>query len=194
MPGGNCPPFIVRLDRRYCLTGTYSAGTGRTSWTLPLTDATMTTATCAIVLGGAFGASSGTVVTPFSVSGTTVQATGNYSAGVVTIGRLYTMSVELSTVFRRSPSGSAILNEILVLRQIVAAHRNTWAYKLRASMSLRTDRTKSFAPTSVEAFGTLRAFFNGLARLTRLFIENDTAKPSTVSSVEITVDASARGG
>ncbi len=173
-------PWQVHLDRKVCLAGTYSAP--NTSWTLGFTDNTLN----AIVLSNEFGAP-GTVLTPDSNSAGTVTIAGDYSAGCVLIGRLYAMSVELSRFFRRNNRGVADINDWVQVQKVVAAYHNSGPFTLRAAMTNRTDRTKTFtqSPGSLSAaYATLEAWFNGRAEDLTVYIESTNPKPVIVSSLK----------
>ena len=97
--------YPIFLDRQLTLTGSYSSPS--TTWTIPFVDATVDT----IVLGAAHGTNAGLILTPDSNVGQAVKVTGDYSAGTATVGRMFTMTVELSRPFVRDAQGTADTND-----------------------------------------------------------------------------------
>lgn len=177
-------PYPVRLDRRVHLTGVHSAGT--TTWTLPYTDPNIN----AIVLGPDFGSSAGTVVTPATNSGTTLTATGNYSAGECAIGVKYTASVTLSRPYLRDQAGRALANAWLTIRKVTAFFYRTGYFKIVASQTGRSDRIKSYTATgSTRASGELEAWHGGNTQDTSHSIQSDSARPFTVNGIQYDLDA-----
>lgn len=83
--------YRVHLDSLVSLTGTYSAVTGYTSWTLPYNR--ITGETYKVVKGGAWGNTRGALLTQtaadISFFPTLVLAAGDYSAHACYIGRVY---------------------------------------------------------------------------------------------------------
>lgn len=173
-------PWQVHLDRKVILAGAYSSP--NTTWTLPFTDNTLN----AIVLSNEHGAP-GTILTPDSNSAGSVVIAGDYSAGCAIIGRLYAMSVELSRFFRRNNRGVADLTDWVQVQKVVAAYHECGPFTLRASMTGRTDRTKTFTQDDGSlsaAYATLTAWFNGRADALTVYIESTNAKPVLVSSLK----------
>lgn len=182
--------YIVHLDRQFELTGVESGGT--TTWTLPdsLTDATIDS----IVLGPDFGSNSGAVKTP-DTAGATVTLAGDWSDGECKLGRAYTMSVELSQPYVRDFNGLAIPSGRLQVRRVTTIHHNSRDYSIRANMRARsTDRTKTFSVTTTDEDGELTAWRGGNSDDLKLFIENATARPCTISAIEYLVEHSDRRG
>jgi len=179
---------IVMLDRMVIKTGSLAGSD--TQWTLGFNDDGLD----AIVLGPDFGANAGDIITPSSNSSGTVQFDGtDYTAGPVAIGRLYTMAAELTRPYVRDFNGIADFDAWLTLRQITAEHRNTGQYRFRATYPNRADRTKELDVDPLED-GFLKAWFNGRAKETRMFIESTSAKPCTITALEWIVDYVPRMG
>jgi len=186
-------PYTPRLDRRVCVTGTYDAGTGKTTWTLPFTDDTID----AIVLGSDFTVLNGRVLTPDSNVSGTVQIDGDYSAGQVVIGRLYTKSVELSRPYVRDRNGVADPDARVTMRHIVTQHQNTGEYSIRAVKPTTTTRERTFnngGIDTLEETGSLKAFLQGDTDATIWFLRNASAKPSAISNLEFIVDYAPKDG
>ena len=185
--------YPVCLDRKIRQTGSYDAGDDETTWTLPITDETIDT----IVLSDDFGALAGTIIEgdDVTVSGTAVTVADDYSAGEVLLGRAFTKEIQLSRPYRRDGKGIAYVRERLTLRRIVAHYFRTLTVSIKATMALRSDRTKTFtASGNTRAEGVLKAWFNGNAADMSLYIRNTTPKPSTVTSLEILADVSSMTG
>lgn len=180
---------VVQLDRMFILTGSY--GAPNTTWTLP--DSVVDNTLDKIVLGPDFGSSFGQIIDVLSSVSGTVTAAGDYSAGDVAIGRTFPMSVEMTRPFVRDGNGFADPDAFVGIRQFTASYVNTGALQLRSSMTQRSDRTKSIDVDPIQG-GQLKAWFNGRADLNRLFIENNSPKPSVVPSVEYIVDYEPRMG
>ena len=178
-------PFVPALDRRIVHTGTYSSGV--TTWTLPCSAVGMN----AIVLSSDFGVQAGTMIVPTSATGTTVTASGDYSAGAVAIGRTFWMNAELSQVFRRDFNGNADLSSEITIRSIETQHRDSGEYSIRNRLELRPDRAKNFVPPTgkaIDSVGKLRLWAPGRADKSRIFIESTSHKPVAIAGIEMLVD------
>jgi len=170
---------IVYLDRLMVLTGAY--GGANTVWTLSVADSSIDT----VVLGPAFGANFGKIVALDSVAGTAATALGvNYSAGACALGRSYTKSVELTRPYVRDRDGQADFDAWLQVKRVSVSFRNTAALKIRSVNPGRSDRTVEMDIDPIVEQGVKRAWLNGSANDMRMFVENDTPKPSTISAVE----------
>ena len=176
-------PYVVRLDRRYELLGVYSAGV--TTWTLPVEDPAVDT----IVLGDQFEAS-GLWYPPDSNSGTSITLAGRFDYGLCVLGHAYDMNVELTRPFHRDQNGTPNLKAWLTLRAATFAHHNTGYYEVLSQMTSRADRSRvfSFAYQPGEEFGTLTANFNGRCDDNRLFVLNNTPRPSVISAIDYHCD------
>ena len=111
--------FTCMLDSRVKLSGSYNAGTGITSWTLPYEHAD--TADLTIVKDGAWTGEVGSTIAVSALTGThVVEAAGDYSAHDVYIGVPYTFLYRFSEQFLRESAendqGSPILQGNLQLR------------------------------------------------------------------------------
>lgn len=171
--------FQICLDRQFTLTGVYD-GT-YTSWTLPMTDATID----AIVLGTAITGREGEVLAPFDIVGAVVRAFGDFSAGDCILGRIYSYSLQLSQPFKRDERGIADHNDKLWIKSITSRHHGTGNYSIRSSLPDRTDRAKFFDPMGiVEGAGNFVAWHNGPADKLDVFIETVLPQPIHIYSVE----------
>ena len=184
-------PFTVHLDRKVCITGgVYDEGDDETTFTLPFYDATQT----AMVLSSDFGSAAGTVLTIEPVDGDPVTAvvSGDYSAGLVTVGRPFLSMLELTRPFVRDFRNQAVIDGEITVREIVLQHADSCRYTIRASYPLRDDRSKTFSEATPEKIGKTRFFVAGLADKMRVFIENNTAHPCTLCAIDWTVNFSTR--
>jgi len=90
--------FPVLLDRKTSLTGSYSSGTNKTTFTLPYEETTSMEA----VLGGSWSSTQkGRNLPISSTTNTTVVVDGDYSANSVIVGRKYTFKYQFPTFFVR---------------------------------------------------------------------------------------------
>lgn len=184
-----CHPYSIHLDRKCRLLGVYNAGSGKTVWTLPIADSSLTTV---VLASTSFGADNGKVFTGSYGAGA-VSVSGDYSASYAIVGRAFTMSVELSRPFRRLYSGEAVISDRVQLGVFYASYRNTGDLTIRASSPVvpaRSDRSKSYAAPvgTVTEEGELRFLLSGRAEETRVFLESATPRPVTVPGVRWTGD------
>jgi hypothetical protein len=194
---GNDVPFLytVHLDRQHEILGVESGGT--TTWTLP--DSYSDTTIDTIVAGPAFDidvssvVDSGAVITAgVTANGTTVTLLGDYNDDVCILGTAFTMSTQLSRQYIRDREDQAVVAGRAQVLRVSTNHKDTMAYDIRANMRGRSvDRTKSLSEATVSD-GEMTAYFSGNAKDLKLFIENATPKPSTISEVEIVIDHSDR--
>lgn len=182
---------VCHLDR-WCLVdgGTFTAGDpgdpedfGYTTFTLPYTDNTVDT----YVLGPDFAGLAGrTRAVTNNGDGTVVIGGGDYSSGEIMFGRGYTMMLELSQSYVRDDRGVADIDAGLQIAQVNLSYHNTGKVSIRSTMADgRAERTSEIDVDPIEERGRLRAWHNGDSELIRHFIENDSPKPCTVTSVEI---------
>lgn len=175
---------VVNLDRRFLLTGSYSAGTGLTTWTLPGTvvDTTLTTA----VLGLDFGSAVGDIITITSAGGTpsTYTAVGSYGAGTAVLGRSYTTSLELSKPYVRDRNGLADLDGRIRITKLIANLHNTGEANIRWTYPNRAARTRTLDVDPIVERGTLIAWPGGDADNMTVYVEAYGPKPFTLSAFE----------
>jgi hypothetical protein len=178
-------PYPIRLDCRHTETGVYSAGTGKTTWTLPLADSSLD----CLVLGNAFGANAGKILTPTNNGTTSITYDGDYSAGPVQIGRKYTMDVELTRPYVRDTDNTYLDGHVSLLR-IRTNHSNTGTYTVRITdkEALRADRDFVFsagtADDDLEEEGTFTASVMGEASKTEIHLVSTSPRPCNITTVE----------
>lgn len=176
--------YPVHLDRQMRLTGVHAAGT--TTWTIPI--AAVGSTLNKIVLGPAFGVSSGNVLDIGGYSGSTVTVAGNYSAGEAILGRFYDFSLELSRVFFKEGAIVADLRTDVLLRYVTVHHTTAGPYGVRVDYGdQRADITSSFTPTGhTQDFGEFKAWIMTKATRSAVFIESSHPTPLTIVSVQFT--------
>lgn len=127
--------FKVLLDRLVSLTGVYDAGNNWTTWTLPYSEA----GTMTVVQGSAFGVDSGNSLQTTRPSSMTIRAAGgDYTAGACWVGRNYTLSNRLSTLFVRDDKGVAVLGGSLTLQDLRLWLENSGYLKATVTIRGRT--------------------------------------------------------
>jgi len=132
--------FLVHVDRRVSLTGVYNADTDKTTWTLPFQES----AELRVVMGSAFTGRKGNAITHTRPSNTTIEAVGDYSAGVCYIGRKYTATYEFSEQFIRDREGQPILAGRLQLRRMRLLFQDTGYFRVEVTPLRRSTRTYKF--------------------------------------------------
>ncbi|MGQ0595852.1 phage nozzle protein [Aquabacterium sp.] len=144
-------PFLVYLDRKVLIQGTYNEVTGVTTWTLPYTSPVAPT----LVYGGGFGSRAGaTITTSFTPGTSAVTAIGNFAADKVYAGIPYIARYRFSAQFVRDSNGLAIASADFRIRTFYVYYANTGYF--------RTEVTPLSRDTSVAAYtghklGTLSA-------------------------------------
>lgn len=107
--------FLVHLDRRVELTGSYSSETGLTTWTLPYPDNNIDR----VILGSDFTGQVGNRITTIErPTSTTITAAGDYTDGECYCGKTYDATYQLSTQYLRTGQGKeeAISEGTLILQ------------------------------------------------------------------------------
>lgn len=192
--------FQVNLDRQCYLTGVYNSGTNQTTWTLPYS--TSGTGTYQVVLGSSFSSPSqaGTVLTT-TQSGTTITATGNYSAGPCYIGRQYAFRYRFSHVLIREPNRSggggteAVQEGRLQLNRLSVVYEQTGYFRAEVTplaRSLNTYQFTGYITGTSQAIIGQRPVLDGVfrfpvlteARTVQIDLVNDTYLPNSFQSAE----------
>lgn len=124
--------FCVRLDRKVSLTGSYSSGTGLTTWTLPYTLSP--TIPVSVIKAGGWSDRIGANITATRPTSTTVAATGDYSEAPVLLGLPYTMTYEFSTQHVREKDGSqSVQSGRLQLRTMRVNYEDSGYFKIEVA-------------------------------------------------------------
>jgi hypothetical protein len=182
--------FSCRLDRRFQVTGTYSANTKLTSWTLPFLDPSINR----LILGSAFNSQlqnkagferpvNNTTQTVNGVQVTVLTCTGNFTAGPCFVGRSFNMVVELTPPYVKDQNNRIIPGTITIMG-LRLLHKNTGYYKVEVQPYKRETSTHVFNPLRV-----------GSATIGSISIEKDgefSCKPLVSSknmSIKITSDS-----
>lgn len=188
-------PFIPELDGRIIAIGEYEGG--KTVWRLPAAGMDIN----CIVLSSDFGDDAGRVYNVAGVFGDRVEVNDDFSGGKVMLGRLFTSHVDLSRPYSRDQQGFPRTSGYTRVQAIRVSHSRTNAFLVRTehfAPPTRADRTKEFfgvtpfdpdaeaAATNVARF--FKAWQQGRADRCRVSIENDTPWPSTIVSIEWTID------
>jgi len=144
--------YAIHMDRQIELTGSHAAGT--TTFTLTAPNGGSLTARGStvnrIVLGPAFGASSGNVATITGYGSTnTVTLSGNYSAGSSVVGAYITASATLTRPFIRDQRGEPDFYGTVLASDLLTVHNLSGPYSVAINYAEgQTDVTTSFTPTS----------------------------------------------
>lgn len=195
-------PFPPRLDGRVVVYGEYDGS--RTTFHLPVVGMAVTH----IVLSDDFGADAGRVYVPGAVFPDKVSIEADLSAGAVILGRGFTSYISLTRPFARDQNGVPRVRGYTRIKGLRVSHAATNAYLVRTehfAPPTRDDRTKTFfgstpyepdtAAERNDARRFLQAWNQGRADRCRVHVENDSPWPSTIVSLEWTVDYdTAEGG
>jgi hypothetical protein len=169
--------YLVSLDRRVILTGTYSGITNLTTWVFPYDDVN----NLDVVLGNSFGGNSGALMVTSKVTNGTLTAVGNWTAGTVYGGRPYTMRYRLSEQHvRNSQEQPSVLSGKLQLRYLTVDYTNTGNYSVQVTPSNRT------AYTSLYPY---RVLGTGAIELSKPLISRGRARiPILANSAEVSIE------
>ena len=186
-------PFMPLLDQRELLTGVYVSSTDLTTWTSTYEHLDDTE----VVLGPDGLIPGRTLQVSYIADKTKTTAVGDHSAGAAYVGRMYTMTVELSKIYAREEN-SPVLTGRLQLMDLTVVHEKSGYYEVkitpdggRASSSYKFEgktlgkATLAVNEPSIEetgVFGHLKVL--GRARDTRVEFINGTPEPSVITSVQ----------
>lgn len=183
--------YTVLLDRRVFGAGTYSAGTGLTTWTLPYED----DGDIRVILADGWGSNVGTRLTTSRPSSTTIAAVGDYSGGDVYIGRAYEFRYEFSEIHARDPKGAPIAAKRLQLLNMYVAFQNTGYFRVEVTPKARDTYTYPFTGkilgdstlvlgSNALQDGTFKFPVKSRNENTTIALVNDSHLPSTFQSAE----------
>ena len=176
----------VRMDNRVTNAGAQveSDGNYQYEFTLAIPDPSLTH----VVLGPAHGAYEGASLALTKDSDTayhTAWSTTNYGTGASVLGRVYTMSAELTRPYIRERDGSSVLDCELQLVKLVTNHRNSGPYTIRITQPLSRQRDTTFTPSgSVETEGKLQAYLLGNTKDATVSIRASGPKPVSIATGE----------
>jgi len=170
--------FMPLLDNWKLITGTYSAGTGLTTFTQGFDDAAVTE----IVKGGGWTTTAGVALTATKASAGTLTVVGDYSAYPCYVGRPYTMSLTLSRPYQRDQEGGAVLDAGMMLHVLSLTHNESGPYTVTVAMPGYSNYSESFAPASglTDASGETRFWIRGQADDTTVTITASGHTPCTI--------------
>tara|TARA_Y100000401_G_scaffold21977_1_gene14707 strand:+ start:4493 stop:6550 length:2058 start_codon:yes stop_codon:yes gene_type:complete len=125
--------YNIRLDRKTSLSGTYNAGTGKTTWTLPYVyDGTMKA-----VKSGSWTTQKGIDLNVTRPTTSTVEAVGDYSASAVIVGIPYTLEYTFSNQYVREEK-AAVTSGRLQLRTFTLTYEDTTFFKIQVTPEFRS--------------------------------------------------------
>lgn len=182
-------PFQPRLDHRYVVKGgTFSSP--NTTYPLMVYDPLVATATYVDATGLFHDVD--VVNTSDNAAGTSsVAVPGNTTAYVVTLGRKYGMSIELSQIFAKDGDKNSIIDGYVELSKVVVSHAETGEYKLSAKLKSGATRSVTHYPDTVDGIqetlslsGRSTSWLNGRSIDNVISIESLSATPVRITSVE----------
>ena len=144
--------YQIRLDRRSSIAGSYSSGTGKTTWTLPYGTASEVI----VVRDGGFSTNAGLQVLGTSQPTTsTVEVVGDFSESECILGIEYTKRFTLSPLFVRTSrqQGGSVsrLGGRLQIRNIKFSYSDSSFFSVEVTPKARSTYTRDFtAPIGAE--------------------------------------------
>lgn len=181
--------FRVYLDSLFSATGSYSSGTGLTTWSVPYDQADIG-GNYVVVKGGAWGASAGSLLNIGQAVNGSVFTNGDHSASPVYIGRVADWTLELSEPVIRDKADSrqvARLAGRLQLRRGRIAYEDTGAFTYQIKSKEDGDTYYgAFAWSSEPTLedGIFDFDIGGNSRDVRIIFTGDSYEPCSLLSVE----------
>lgn len=145
-------PLQVYLDRRTELTGTYVAGTQKTTFNLPYAP---TQSTFRLVRGTGAVTRPGSLVDPASyewLSTTSLRVPGNETGYAVLGGNAYELRFKFSQQFPRRSDGTAVTSGRLQLRTMTVAYQGTGYFKTEVAPYGLDTVTEEVIPAKLAEF------------------------------------------
>ena len=187
--------IVVHLDRRTELTGSYSAGTDLTTWTIPYVDA----GDFQVVLSEDWTERAGEIITTSHPTTTTITASGDLSADTAYVGRIYSLEYTFSEQFVRETRGQekgAILNGTFMLRSMLIRYVDAGYFRVEVTPYARDTNTypmsakflgdaSTIIGTINNATGTHEAFLLDQSTGITIKIINDSYHPSQLMSADV---------
>lgn len=143
--------YLVHLDRLFSITGTYNAGTNKTTFNLPY-DVDLAN-DLQLVMGSGSG-NAGALVDPglYNRPNTfTLEVTGDYSAGSYWVGEPYEMRYRFSPQYHRDQFGAALQGD-LRLRTMTLSFTDTAFFKVRVQPLARAANDLEVVPEFLSEF------------------------------------------
>ncbi len=188
--------FPVLLDRKTVLTGVYSSGTNKTTWTLPYQES----AAKEVVLGGSWGSTEkGRNLFLSASTNTTVVVDGNYSANPAIVGRKYTFKYQFPTFYVREQKSSGNSTTVnsgrLQLKNMSVIFGDTGFFEIVLTPLARTASTYKFTGQTLGSStftlgqpnlesGTFKLPIQCKNEDTKLVIQSDSFVPCNFLSAE----------
>lgn len=180
--------WTPRLDAHQLLTGTYDAGTGRTTWNLGYAPDDPVAISSSLWPTGRKMLS-----LPLDIALTTVSTKGDWSAHPMMIGENFDAFVELSKQFLRNANNAAIVNGRLQLRNMALRYTDSGYFTVEVTPSQRETRRWVFsgriigsADNQVQRFsilgGSYRFTVKSHSEDVRIVIRSDKFMPFTIVS------------
>lgn len=181
----------VLLDQKVSSTGTYDAVNGWTTWTLPYpVDSTFK-----ITLGESFVGQRGTVRTPSVPSAYTLRLVGDFSTGIVYIGRPYTLRYTFSPVVFKDEQKIAVVHYKIKLKNFEILYDTTGYFRAEVIPDGRgqyayTYSGKTLGDSAITlgdiSIGTGKFRFPVMGESTKstITIINDSVLPSSIQAAE----------
>lgn len=181
----------VLLDQKVAKTGIYDAGNNWTTWTLEYpVDSTFK-----ITLGETFTGQKASVKTPTAPTAYTLRVTGDYSSGLVYIGRPYTLRFTFSPVIYKDEQKVAVVHYKIKLKNFEILYDTTGYFRAEVSPDGRGEYAyvysgKTLGDTSVLlgdislGTGKFRFPVMGESTKSKISIVNDSILPCTIQAAE----------
>jgi hypothetical protein len=181
----------ILLDQKTEVTGVYDAINGWTSWTLPYpVDESFR-----IALGETFAGRRGTVKTPTSPSTYVLRVPGDYSSGLVYIGKPYTMRFTFSPVIFKDEQKVAVVHYRIKLKNFEVLYDTSGYFRAEVSPDGRglytyTYSGKTLGDTSMFlgdislGTGKFRFPVMGDSTKSQITLLNDSVLPCTIQAAE----------
>ena len=182
--------FLVHLDHRVSLTGSFNATTNETTWTLPYP----VSAGYKAVLGGAYSGQEGSILSLTAPTTYTVKCAGNYGTSPVYIGKPFNMRYTLSPIYFKDDAKVAVPHYSLQLKNMHLFYNNSGFFQVDITPKNRDTYTYKLAPSLgdssltigsvVISKGRFKFPVFGSAETTQVTISSDSMLPCTLQGAE----------
>ena len=186
-------PFNVLLDRKVSLTGTYDAGTNKTTWTLPYP--VPSGAAVEAVLGPEFGTAAGFGMQLSVLTGATVQVAGDFSGKSAFLGIRYEARFRFSEQYIKDQQNQVIASANIKIRRMRVTFANTGYFRAEVTPPGRPTNTYTYTSKTLGVSGVLLGSptissghflipIMSSSRGVTIELVNDTPLPSAFQSAE----------
>ncbi|MFG1227145.1 phage nozzle protein [Xanthobacter wiegelii] len=180
--------WVPRLDYHQFLTGSYNAGTNKTTWDLGFAPENPIAITSNL-----FPSTHRMLSIPLTISGTVVSADGDWSMVPMMIGEEFTSFTTLSKQFLRDDKGTAIVNGRLQLRVMTLRFTDSGFFNITITPYGRDPKTWTYTgrqlgdvSNTIQSFpitsGRYRFWINSNSESTSIKIWSSTFLPYTITS------------